>query len=133
MILSKECKASFTLKKLWKKRVDDINIYDGRLRSEILNLLYITDLNRVIERHERRLTHKEKKLLQKTQMRGLVELSKHKMIREFNFTQSISLFKKSYLISKSYTLLTVPKVIFMGIENKIKGVLSRKKILKYEH
>ena len=122
MILSKPRRASFTLKKLWTKRVDGINIYDGRVRSEVLSLLYISDLNRILERHKDKLTAKEKRVLERTQMEGLVELSKHKIIREFNFEQAISLFRRSCIISKRYTFWAIPKVLFGGLENKIKGI-----------
>src|SRR5690606_37293199 len=93
MILSKECKVAFTLKKLWKKRIDDINIYDGRERSEVLKFLYINDINRIIQRHSASLSVEEMKILEHTQMFSLVELSKHTMIREFDFSQSLKLFK----------------------------------------
>jgi glycosyltransferase involved in cell wall biosynthesis len=126
MILSKTCRASFTLKKLWRKRVDDINIYDGRVRSEVLSLLYISDLNRILERHNDKLTIKEQRILERTQMEGLVELSKHKIIREFKIHQAMTLFRRSYIISKSYTFWAVPKIIYLGLENKIKGFFSTK-------
>lgn len=126
MILSKKCKASFTLKKLWTKRVDDKNIYDGRVRSEVLSLLYISDLNRILERHGDKLTSKEKRILERTQMEGLVELSKHKIIREFNIEQALALFKKSCDISKRYTIIAIPKVLYVGLENKIKGMFFTK-------
>lgn len=126
MILSKKCNASFTLKKLWRKRVDDINIYDGRVRSEVLSLLYITDLNRILRRHKEKLTAKERRILERTQMEGLVELSKHKIIREFDFEQAVELFRKSCIISKRYTFWAVPKILFNGLENKIRGIFSTK-------
>lgn len=126
MILSKECRASFTLKKLWRKRVDDTNIYDGRVRSEVLSLLYISDLNRILKRHNGKLTKKETRILERTQMEGLVELSKHKILREFNIEQAVDLFRKSCIISKRYTFWAVPKILFLGIENKIKGMFQTK-------
>ena len=126
MILSKKCKASFTLKKLWRKRVDDINIYDGRVRSEVLSLLYISDLNRILERHSDKLTMRERRILERTQMEGLVELSKHKFIREFKIQQAMMLFRKSCIISKKYTFWALPKILYIGLENKLKGLFSTK-------
>src|SRR5690606_27757744 len=72
IILSKKCKVSFTLDKLWRKRLDSLNIYDGRKRSEVLRLLYIEDIKRIINRHKDRLSHKEIRILRKTQMYSLV-------------------------------------------------------------
>lgn len=131
MILSKECKVAFTLQKLWKKRIDDINIYDGRARSEVLRLLYINDINRVIESHASKLTEEEMKILEHTQMLSLVELSKHKMIREFDFLQSLRLFKRSCSISMLFSLKAIPIVIFRGFLNKIKRFFLKKEHYNY--
>src|SRR5690606_8003758 len=122
MILSKECKVAFTLKKLWRKRIDDINIYDGRQRSEILKLLYINDIKRVIEHHSLKLSEEEMKILEHKHMLSLVELSKHKMIREFKIVQSLKLFKKSCAIDILFTLKAIPIIIFKGFENKLKNI-----------
>src|SRR5690606_16999249 len=99
MVFSKECKASFTLKKLWRKRVDSMNIYDGRKRAEVLNLLYIDDVTRIIKRHGKEFTRGERKILERTLMYSLVELSKHKLIREFDVIQSLKLFTRSCAIN----------------------------------
>jgi len=131
MILSKECRVAFTLKKLWKKRIDEINIYDGRVRSEVLRLLYINDLNRVIERHTSILTDEEMKILKHMQMLSLVELSKHKMIREFEIIQSLKLFKRSCAINILFSLKAIPIIIFRGFLNKKKGFLLKKEQYKY--
>lgn len=133
MILSKSCKVAFTLKKLWKKRIDSINIYDGRSRAEVLKLLYIKDIKRIIQRHCHQLSYKELSILKKIQMYSLVELSKHKLIRELNIIQSIKLFKQSCLIDLFFTIKVVPIVITKGAQNKIKKLLSKKRCDNYEH
>ncbi len=133
MILSKECKVAFTLKKLWRKRIDNINIYDGRERSEVLRLLYINDINRVIEHHALKLSEEEMKILQHTQMFGLVELSKHKMIREFDISQSFKLFKRSCSINTLFSIKAIPIVFFRGLENKIKSIFAEKERSNYEN
>src|SRR5690606_28813579 len=131
MILSKECRVAFTLQKLWKKRIDDINIYDGRERSEILKLLYINDIKRVIDNHSLKLSEEEMKILEHIQMLGLVELSKHKMIREFKIVQSLKLFKKSCSINLLFSLKAIPIITFRGLENKLKGIFSKKEHFNY--
>ena len=132
IILSKECKVAFTLEKLWKKRIDNINIYDGRERSEVLNFLYINDINRITQRHSANLSVKEMKILEHTQMFGLVELSKHKMLREFDFSQSLQLFKRSCAISMFFSIKAIPIIFFRGLENKLKDIFLKKSPYDYE-
>ncbi|MCH5597635.1 glycosyltransferase family 2 protein [Niabella ginsengisoli] len=59
-------KAAFTLDKLWKKCIDDINIYDGRKRSEVLEYLYISDMEKMLRDFKDQMTRSEFKLMQKS-------------------------------------------------------------------
>nr|WP_121273049.1 glycosyltransferase family 2 protein [Pedobacter schmidteae] len=121
MILSKECKAAFTLVKLWHKRIDDINVYDGRKWSEVLEFLYIADSKNKIKKFEHLLTPLEKKTLQQRHMAGLVEFSKHNLIREFNIRYSLVLLFRSFAIDIPFTLKEIPNVFIKGLQNKIRG------------
>jgi len=127
MILYKECRAAFTLEKLWNKRIDEINIYDGRRWSEVLEYLYIADLKRKISKFKDLLTTKERKILEERYMVSLVEFSKHNLIRELNFKYSLILLSRSFAINIPYTLKAIPKVFIKGLQGKIK--LHQKKQL----
>lgn len=118
-ILTKECKAAFTLKKLWHKRIDEINIYDGRKWSEVVEFLYIADLKKKISKFKHLLTPKELKILEERYMGGLVEFAKHNLIRELNFKYSFNLLVKSFSINIPFTLKAIPKVFIKGIKGKI--------------
>lgn len=117
MILSKRCKAAFTLKKMWKKRIDSINIFDGRSRSELLSLLYIDDIKRIILRHSKKLSPDELKSLQRIHIYSLVELSKHKLVREFDITGSLKLFYKACSSNTIFALKVLPIIILKGLQN----------------
>ncbi|SDJ56492.1 Glycosyltransferase involved in cell wall bisynthesis [Pedobacter sp. ok626] len=119
MILNKECKVAFTMEKLWKKRVDDINVYDGRKWSEVLEFLHIADLKRNMNKFKHLLTIDEIKVLQERYMSSLVELSKHKLIREFNFIDSVKLLGTSMSMDIPFTLKTIPNIFFLGLSRKI--------------
>lgn len=121
IILSKECKIAFTMDKLWHKRIDNINIYDGRKWSEILEFLYVADLKKKITRFKHQLSSLELRILQERYMASLVELSKHNLIREFRVFTSLNLLGKSLAIDIPYTLKTIPNVFIKGLQNKMKG------------
>lgn len=126
VILSKECTAAFTLDKLWRKRIDNINIYDGRKRSEVLKFLYIADTHRIMEKFKDRLTPGELLLLERRYIASLVELAKHELIREYNLKESVRLFRISMAVDVPFTLKMVPDIFLVGLTRKYNAV--RKKI-----
>lgn len=121
MILTKKCKIAFTMDKLWHKRIDNINVYDGRKWSEILEFLYIADLKKKMSRFSHLLSKLELKILQERYMASLVELSKHNLIREFRIFTSLNLLGQSFAMNIPYTLKAIPNVFMKGLQNKIKG------------
>lgn len=60
MILSKPCRAAFTLKQLWTKYVHNDNIYDGRCRKDVIPELDLHDMKFLKERYSSQLTLGEK-------------------------------------------------------------------------
>jgi glycosyltransferase involved in cell wall biosynthesis len=125
VLLSKERKIAFTLDKLWKKRVNFKNIYDGRKRSEVLKYLYITDAERMIEKFKNLLTAEELYIFQRRYIASLVELAKHEIVREFNWGESMKLLKKSFALDSSYTLKMIPQIILTGVNRKINPSTAR--------
>jgi glycosyltransferase involved in cell wall biosynthesis len=120
-ILTKECTAAFTLNKLWHKRIDEINIYDGRKWSEVLEFLYIADVKRKILKFKDLLTNKERKVLEERYMAGLVEFAKHNLIRELNIKYSFKLLVRSFAVNVPFTLKEIPKVFVKGLQGKFKS------------
>ena len=119
-ILSRECRIAFTLEKLWHKRVDEINIYDGRKWSEVLEFLYIADVQKKIIKFKNLLTPKEKKILNERYMTGLVEFAKHNLIREMKVKNSFVLLLRAFAVNIPFTLREIPKVFVKGLRGKIK-------------
>lgn len=125
MILTKDCKAAYTLDRLWRKRVDDINVFDGRKWSEILEFLYIADLKIKMDKFKQLLQPDELQVLQRRYMASLVELSKHNLIREFNIPHSVRLLKQSLAIDIPFTLKTIPNVMMKGLGGKVKTLTEK--------
>lgn len=128
MILTKPCKAAFTMERLWHKDIDGQNIYDGRSRSEVVRLLLVDDTKEVMKRYEGKLTVSERKMLERRYVGGLVELSKHLAAREGKFVEARRLFGEALSISVVDSLSAVRKLAGYAfnhrariIRQKIKG------------
>jgi glycosyltransferase involved in cell wall biosynthesis len=131
VILSKDRKVAFTLEKLWVKRIDAQNIFDGRKRSELLRFLYIEDHLTITNKIKRYLTPEEMAILEERYIFSLVELSKHEIFREHNVRESLKLLKISMSISLRITLKAIPSILSNGFTNKYKTFsdkLNAKKI-----
>lgn len=61
MIFTKPCKAGFTRDILWRKKVDGLNIYDGRDRYDLIRDLWTHDLEYLFCRFKVNFTNEEKK------------------------------------------------------------------------
>lgn len=117
MIVFNRCKAAFTMERLWRKKINDSNIYDGRPWHEVLRFLYIHDVGCFMKRYGAVLSAPELALLRKKYIRALVELAKHSMIREHDFGESFRLMRQSMSDSPLVTLGAIPKVIANGFRN----------------
>ncbi|MBC6112106.1 glycosyltransferase family 2 protein [Pedobacter fastidiosus] len=118
-ILSKKSSVAYTLDRLWLKRLDQINVYDGRKRSEILEFLYIADLEIKIEKFKNVLRKNELRIFQKRYMVSLVELAKHNFLREFEFAHAIKLLRRSFKLDVVYTFKAMPIVFMKSFRTKI--------------
>jgi glycosyltransferase involved in cell wall biosynthesis len=123
MILAKECKAAFTMDPHWNKYINEKNIYDGRKRSEVLELLYIKDTFEFMDRFKNKVTKSEFRVLTKRCVRGFVELSKHHLISGFNLGLSLRLMRDSIKLSLWDTLTAMNDVIIFGLNRRVKDRL----------
>lgn len=81
MIVSKPCRAAFTLSTFWQKRVFDDNIYDGRNIVETTENMLHDDL--LMEKHfYSRLTFREKRIFRKRRVSTLLYYGWLKVGRE---------------------------------------------------
>lgn len=123
MILHKECHIAFTTEKLWKKRIDKINIYEGRPRKKVLQSLYIHDYELFIKRYQPLLNEDELALLKIKYMKSLVELTKHYLIHEFNLPKAYHLLKRSLNTDSKFTLKIIPHIFAAGVMNRLNNLL----------
>lgn len=126
MIFAKPCTAVFTLERLWYKDIDGQNIYDGRDWYEVVQLLLVKDTKTIMERYRMSLTGNEMKVLQKRYIGGLMELAKHKLIREKKSMESWTLFKTALDEKAAYAIAQVPKLAYAALNNHVIQKFLRK-------
>jgi len=120
MILSKDCTAAFCMEPHWNKYINEQNIYDGRKRSEVLELLYIKDTFEFMERFKNKITKAEYRVLTQRCVRGFVELSKHHLITDFKLALSLRLMRDSVKLGVWDTLTAINDVILFGLNRHVK-------------
>ncbi len=111
MILNKPCRAAFTMERLWYKDIDGQNIFDGRERAEVVRLLLVDDTQEIINRYQDRMTTEEQEILKRQYVEGLIELSKHVLIREHRLVDSFRLFWSAFSINPTHSTSTVGNLI----------------------
>src|SRR5690606_12903817 len=97
MILNRPCKAAFTLERLWRKQVHDHNIYDGRIRNQVLEIMNVED-QEIMNLYRHLLRDEEIAVFKMKRVSVMMELAKHKLIRERRFSESWKLYKKAFML-----------------------------------
>ena len=92
----------------------------------MLDLLYVSDIKEIRDYHKSKLTKQELKMLEKIHIYGLVELSKHKLIREFNILPSLKLFASSCHINGPLTFRAAFDVLMKGLFVRVNRPLNLK-------
>lgn len=118
VILSGKRRAAFTLKVIWKKCINDQNVYDGRKRDELLENLYLADFSVFFKNLKDRITPSELQLLENKHIYALLELAKHNVVRNFNPVKSAKLIRKAALIDYRRTFKYIPEIILFGFRRK---------------
>ncbi|WP_158995713.1 glycosyltransferase family 2 protein [Mucilaginibacter sp. L196] len=121
IILKRECKAAFTLQRLWFKHIDGKNIYDGRNYFEVLEQLYIKDFNKIIEIYSDRLTKKEIKEVKFIIARNIYRYTINRMINRVNVAESITMFKRAF----SFAPFLLFAVLYKMSTKKAKKILGK--------
>jgi glycosyltransferase involved in cell wall biosynthesis len=127
MVLAKSCRAAFNMDVHWNKYLNSNNVYDGRKRTDLLELFHIQDTLEFMNRFKEKLSKTEFKVLTKRCVRGFVELAKHNAIKEFDIPQSARLMRDSIRISVLDTIIAIPDVIFFGVNRHLKMMFKNLK------
>ncbi len=121
IILSKECKVAFSLQILWKKNVNESNVYDGRSWNEVLELLYVEDFRILLDRFGHLLTQEEIEPIEKLHLECMLKLAGYKLLREFDLPASYKLLWRSFNIDARQTLMAFPNALKVRFYRKIRS------------
>lgn len=123
IILNDESRVAFTFRKLWKKGVESLSVFEGCDREQLLKFLYVEDFHRFIFRFERLVTASELSVLEQKYMESLVELAKYRMIHHYDLRESYRLVRRSMERNVLFTLKTIPRVMMSAIVQRVNHVL----------
>jgi len=117
MILNKPCKAAFTLEKLWYKQVHDHNIYDGRVRSQVLEIMNVDD-QKILDLYRHLLHEDEIAVFTRKCVSVKMELAKHKLIRERRFSESWRLYKEAFMLQPVRAATEIPRLLSQAFRHR---------------
>ncbi|HWK56110.1 MAG TPA: glycosyltransferase family 2 protein [Parapedobacter sp.] len=118
MILNKPCRAAFTLEKLWYKQVHDHNIYDGRVRNQVLEIMNVDD-QEILNLYQHLLRDDEIAVFTKKRVSVMMELAKHKLIRERRFSESWKLYKEAFMLQPLRAVMEIPSLMSQAFRNRL--------------
>jgi glycosyltransferase involved in cell wall biosynthesis len=81
MVLHRPCRAAFTLRSRWRKRVDGLNVYDGQPFAEIVRSLYRHDHRTFRHEFRARLTRRERLALARREAAYRLRLFLHDSVK----------------------------------------------------
>lgn len=122
IILKKECKAAFCLENLWIKNVGADNVYDGRAWNEVTELLYVKDLQKLMNRYHFLLHSKEIKQLEKLYVENILTLAIYKLLKKRNPLQFFRLINQSFHLGISKTLTAFPNTLQYCFSRAFKAI-----------
>lgn len=82
MALKRPCRAAFTLRPRWRKRVDGMNVYDGRPFAEIVRRLHLSDHRTFRREFRAHLTRRERLALARREATCRLRLLLHETARD---------------------------------------------------
>ena len=87
---------------------------DGRNRLDILKLVYIDDVNLLINRFQRLLSSSEIRFFEKMKAASLIELAKNDFQHK-HFKEGFKNLKIAFTTKKIYSLWAIPNIFFGGL------------------
>lgn len=112
-------KVAFTKTPLWKKATGINNLMDGRNRLEILKLVYVDDVNLLIDRFKHLLSNSEIRVFEKMKAASLIELAKNDLLNK-RFKEGLKKLKIAFNTKKFYSLWAIPNIFIGGLGRFLK-------------
>ena len=118
IVLPKKAKVAFTTEKLWKKHVVNDNVFDGRDKLEVLQLLYVEDMNSILKGFKSNLNKNEVQTLQKKYALDLILTAKETWSKEKSIKKAFYYIFKAFTEHPIFSFQIIFKIAFGKIKNK---------------
>lgn len=112
-------KVAFTKTPLWKKAIGINNLMDGRNRLEILKLVYVDDVNLLIDKFKHLLSNSEIRVFEKMKAASLIELAKNDFQHK-QFKEGLKKLKMAFNTKKFYSIWAIPNIFIGGLGRLLK-------------
>lgn len=120
IIYTKPRKAGFTRDILWQKKVDGLNIYDGKEIYDLMKDLWTHDLNFLYERFKKHLTIEEKKEIRTNLSDNYLKFAYYQIWHKKKYRNGIKSCYSAVLLNKTGIL----KVISLEMKIKLKKLIK---------
>lgn len=125
VILTKKCRAAFTTDLLWTKTIDGSNICDDRDIIELIELLYVDDIQQIMELFRHKITAAELTVLKHTYSDNIYRLAILMLLKGKKPMESIKFFKKGILSNPRLLFPAVYDVFRLKIRNLIHTYITK--------
>jgi hypothetical protein len=123
IIYTKPSRAGFTRDILWSKKMDGKNIYEGRNIYDVINDLWIHDLEFLFDRFKGFFTGKEKRRMRIALSENYLQYAYHQLRHNKKY---LSGFKYAFLAFLSNNRIMLQ--VLLGFKIKIKKAMRRLKL-----
>ena len=119
IVLSKETRAGLIRKKLWNKRINDDNIYDGRDYYEVLKLMYVEDTYEMLHRYAGRLSRSEVKVMQHRILENTIKMAKYSWTTKSCYSQTARKIVRGFLLNPLLFINMLWKPLRRRLKNRL--------------
>lgn len=95
----KKPRAALSTDRLWRKRINCNNIYDGRDHIEVYKLLYVADTHNIMERFHRQLTKDEYRVLEERYLEHLLRSAKHSLFARLKMGEGLGMMRRAMFMN----------------------------------
>jgi len=127
MVISKPCRAAFTLSPYWTKRVDKSNIYHGRNQLEVIRDLGLHDEPLVIQRFQEQLSFTEKSILYKRLASNHFNFGRLNWRRDGFSLESLRSIATAFTLAPVSSIFYMTKLSFYYLKNRYRIVRDKNK------
>lgn len=120
MVLTKPCRAAFTLSKYWTKHVHSSNIYHGREKLEVVRDLGLHDEPLIVRRFQEQLTFAEKAVMRKRLATHYFDFGQLSCRQEGFSLKSLGYLATAFRLAPVRSLFYITQLTYYHLKNRFR-------------